>query len=132
MYFRLDTSRVEHTELQYGISDYLGDIGGIAELLIKISSFLLGGYLSFNSSIEIMKELYSHSHEDYEGGESQHEDGEKAANKGSESEYEGGGKDNQSGGKDKQGDEKAKEIAPKETGADEDKKKERRRSSLWG
>ena len=117
MYFRLDTSRVEHTELQYGISDYLGDIGGIAELLIKISSFLLGGYLSFNSSIEIMKELYSHSHEDYEGGES---------------EYEGGGKDNQSIDKDNQGGEKAKKIAPKETGANEDKKKGRRRSSLWG
>ena len=33
-------------------------MGGISTLLIKTSTFLIGGFLSYNCSIEIMKELY--------------------------------------------------------------------------
>ena len=60
MYFRLDTSEVQCERIEYSINGFLGDIAGIAELLTKISALLFGGYLSFNSSIEIMKGLYCH------------------------------------------------------------------------
>ena len=59
IYFRLDNNMIAHSRIEYGFSDLLGDIGGTAELLVKISAFLFSGYLSFNSSIEIMKDLYS-------------------------------------------------------------------------
>ena len=63
MWFRLDTSEIQHTREEYDYSQLLGDIGGMQELLTKISSFILGGYLSFHTSIEIMKALYSCDHE---------------------------------------------------------------------
>ena len=47
-----------HQRVEYGISDMLGDIGGVLQLLIAIVAFLLGGYLSFHSNIEIVKALY--------------------------------------------------------------------------
>ena len=33
-------------------------MGGIAEIMVKTSTFIIGGFLSYNCSIEIMKELY--------------------------------------------------------------------------
>ena len=47
-----------HERYEYSLTGFLGDIAGIAELLTKISALVLGGYFSFNSSIEIMKGLY--------------------------------------------------------------------------
>jgi len=34
MTFRLDTMEIEHERMEYSIPDFLGDIGGIADLLI--------------------------------------------------------------------------------------------------
>jgi len=59
MYFRIATTQVDHERYEYDYADLLGDIGGIAEVMVKTAVFLIGGFLSFNSSIEIMKELYS-------------------------------------------------------------------------
>ena len=58
-HFRLDTSELHHKRTEYDFSMLLGDIGGTAELLVKLASFLIGGFLSFNSSFEIIKDLYS-------------------------------------------------------------------------
>ena len=33
--------------------DWLGEIGGIVELLTRFAVFVLGGYLAFNQAIEI-------------------------------------------------------------------------------
>ena len=63
MWFRLDTSEVIHTRIEYDFISLLGDIGGIAEIFTKVSVFLLGGYLSFHTSIEIIKSLYKHDEE---------------------------------------------------------------------
>jgi len=60
MFFRLDVTQIVHKRFEYNLTDLLGDIAGIAELLFKLTAFVLGGFLSFNSSIEIMKDLYSH------------------------------------------------------------------------
>ena len=69
-----------HQRVEYGISDMLGDIGGILQLLVGVSALLLGGYLSFHSTIEIVKALYvsptsrskDNNSENFEGGEATH------------------------------------------------------------
>ena len=62
MYFRLEPNQVFHKRIEYSFSQLLGDVGGTAELLLRIICFLMGGYLSFHSNIEIMKGMYSHTH----------------------------------------------------------------------
>ena len=58
-YFRLATSQIDHERFEYDFEGLLGDIGGIAEVMSKTFVFFIGGFLSFHSSIEIMKDLYS-------------------------------------------------------------------------
>ena len=53
------TSEINHSRYEYNYADLLGDMGGIAEVMFKTFTFLIGGFLSFHSSIEIMKDLYS-------------------------------------------------------------------------
>ena len=71
LYFRLATSKILHSRFEYNYANLLSDMGGIAEVMVKTSVFLIGGFLSFHSSIEIMKELYSEDkaviqvHEEY-------------------------------------------------------------------
>ena len=54
-------NQIFHQRIEYAFSDLLGDIGGTVELLVKISIFIFGGYLSFRSDIIIMFDLYSGS-----------------------------------------------------------------------
>ena len=49
---------VIHQRVEYGISDMLGDIGGIFQLLVGVATLFLGGYLNFHSQVEIIKALY--------------------------------------------------------------------------
>lgn len=49
-----------HTRIEYSFTDLLGDVGGVGELLCKLITLIFGGYATFNTDIEIMKELYSH------------------------------------------------------------------------
>ena len=58
MYFRLHTNQVEHERVEYSFVDLLGDMGGIGEILTKTFILVFGGFLEFNSSVEMMKELY--------------------------------------------------------------------------
>lgn len=60
-YFRLDPSEVDHVRIEYSFEKLLTDVGGTSELLIRLANFLFGGYLSFHSSIEIMRSLYHHN-----------------------------------------------------------------------
>jgi len=54
--------------------EYLGDIGGIPDLLFQIAFFILGGFLTFNTSIEIMRKLYVHKdHTENNGSEHSHD-----------------------------------------------------------
>ena len=59
MYFRLETSQIHHQREEYSFSDLLGDMGGICDILLSSFIFFIGGFISFNSSVEIMKVLYS-------------------------------------------------------------------------
>ena len=43
--------------------DWLGEIGGVTELLTRFVTFILGGYLAFNQLIAIQHEVYHIAHE---------------------------------------------------------------------
>jgi len=53
----LDATQVNHERLEYDIQDFIADVGGAYELLIRIATFIFGGFLAFNASIEMMNEL---------------------------------------------------------------------------
>ena len=57
VYFRLDPTQINHTRFEYDIAAFLGDVGGIYELLFLIAFLIMGGFMAFNASMEIMKEL---------------------------------------------------------------------------
>ena len=59
MYFRLYPDEVRHFRVVFSIMDWLGAVGGIAEVLRNFVNFFLGGYLSFHVLIELLSELYS-------------------------------------------------------------------------
>ena len=59
MYFRLDTDLMDHGRVDYTMYNLVEDLGGISELLVKTSAFVLGGFLSFNASLVIIDDLYS-------------------------------------------------------------------------
>ena len=48
MYFRMCVDEIQHKRIVFDIGDYLGEIGGIIELLVRGASFIFGGYLAFN------------------------------------------------------------------------------------
>ena len=48
MYFRLDSDEIKHERLVISLMDWLGEIGGITDLLTRIATFILGGYFGFN------------------------------------------------------------------------------------
>ena len=52
---------MEHKRVEYGLINLLGDVGGCMELLVTAATIILGGYLSFSSSIEIVKSLHGKS-----------------------------------------------------------------------
>jgi len=42
--------------------DWLGDVGGVIETLSRSAVFLLGSYLTFNSTLQIIHDIYLQDH----------------------------------------------------------------------
>jgi len=63
MYFRLDVDHVVHERNVYHIMEWLGDIGGIKDLLMDIAIAIMGSWMAFNKAMEFMNALY-YSEED--------------------------------------------------------------------
>ena len=59
MYFRLDNDEIFHSRVVYQFMDFLGDVGGVVEVLSSTAVFLIGGYLAWHQAIETMISLYS-------------------------------------------------------------------------
>jgi len=69
MYFRLEVDEVEHTRILFELMDWLGAVGGVIESLSHTAVLFLGAYLSFNSALEIIHDVYhkhdhDHNHEE--------------------------------------------------------------------
>ena len=61
LFIRLDVEEIIHTREVFSFMDFLGDLGGVTEILTKTSSFLIGGFLAWNAGLEMMISLYSHN-----------------------------------------------------------------------
>ena len=58
LFFRIDVEKITHTKHAFQFIDWLGEIGGIQEILEKTFSFILGGYLLLNWKLQTMICLY--------------------------------------------------------------------------
>ena len=56
IYFRLAGNKLDHQRVVFQFKDWLASIAGIERLLLRILTFVYGGYAQFNSSIEIINE----------------------------------------------------------------------------
>ena len=83
LFFRLDENELEHTKIVYRLIDFLGDVGGVSELLIWLCLFIFGGYLNFTKTLELMCSMYetkiqtlctTWTKENFEGGEREERD----------------------------------------------------------
>jgi len=54
----MEVDQIIHTRKLYEIMDWLGDIGGIPEILATLVIALFGRWLSFHSSLMTMGALY--------------------------------------------------------------------------
>ena len=61
IYFRLATTEMNHSRIEYDYMALLEAMGGIGAVMFETATFFIGGFLSFNCSIEMMKELYSNN-----------------------------------------------------------------------
>ena len=59
MYFRIQTDQIDHSRQVYRFMDWLGDVGGIGEILTILFMFVFGGYLKFHLVVTSMQSLYS-------------------------------------------------------------------------
>ena len=44
----MEIDEILHDRLVIGFMEWLGAVGGIAEIMTRVFSFFLGGYLAFN------------------------------------------------------------------------------------
>ena len=59
MFFRIQSDKIVHSRTVYGLIDWLGDIGGIEDVLNIVVMMFIGNYLKFNCSIMVMQSLYN-------------------------------------------------------------------------
>lgn len=62
IYFRLGVDQITHSRDVYFFINFIGDIGGVTGLLLKISGFIIGGYTSFHSIFTTISSLYKVKH----------------------------------------------------------------------
>ena len=56
MFFRIDVDTITHKRVVFTFMNWLGAIGGVEKLMLKIILFFIGGFTTFNSTIEIVNE----------------------------------------------------------------------------
>jgi hypothetical protein len=58
MYFRIEVDQISHNREVYNFMMFIGDLGGVSELLLQICGWILGGYAAFHSAYSTMSALY--------------------------------------------------------------------------
>ena len=59
MHFRLNSDKYNHVRIVFSFYEWIGLIGGGLYVIKSFFFYVLGDFLSFNSMIEVMSELYS-------------------------------------------------------------------------
>ena len=54
MYYRIDSDQNNHYRTVFKFMDWLGAIAGIEKFLLKWLTFIFGGFLNYNATIEII------------------------------------------------------------------------------
>ena len=62
----MDDHQHYHTRNVYKLVDLVSEIGGLSNGLFAVISVVLGGYISYNSRIETMLNLYGNDDELYD------------------------------------------------------------------
>ena len=65
VYFRIDTEAVSHQRQSFSFINFMGDVGGIKDILIAMISFFYGGYAQFQ--VEYTRTQYLYKVQDYKG-----------------------------------------------------------------
>ena len=58
MYWRVDVDKMEHSREVYTLMDYLGDVGGIPDVIMFTLMLLFGHYINFIKELSTMQSLY--------------------------------------------------------------------------
>ena len=58
MYFRLDVDQITHGRVVFSLMDFIGELGGVSDFVLMVSSWVIGGYAAFHASIVTMSVLY--------------------------------------------------------------------------
>ena len=58
-YFRISTDKIDHERQVYRFMDWLGDVGGIGDVISFGILLIFGGFLEFNFQISTIESLYS-------------------------------------------------------------------------
>ena len=61
VYTYLDSEQLHHHRTVYKLVDLMSDLGGLSGGFYSLILFMIGGYVTFNSEIETMLNLYSRS-----------------------------------------------------------------------
>jgi len=51
MYFRVSVDEIIHSRIVYKLMDWLGALGGVEKILIKVIKLIAGGFLQFHSAV---------------------------------------------------------------------------------
>ena len=62
IYFRISVNELKHRRNVETIVDFLGNIAGITDLLSLIVLFIVGGYSTFYSNVQMISSLYGFKH----------------------------------------------------------------------
>ena len=54
MYWRVDVDKIVHSREVYTLMDYLGDVGGIPDVLLFALMFVFGSYINFIKELSTM------------------------------------------------------------------------------
>jgi hypothetical protein len=58
MYFRLEVDQITHTRVVYNFMDFIGDLGGVRDIMLELAGWLIGSYAAFHSSWATVSALY--------------------------------------------------------------------------
>jgi hypothetical protein len=58
LYFRLEVDQITHSRIVYNFMDFIGDLGGVRDIMLEIAGWLIGSYAAFHSAWATMSALY--------------------------------------------------------------------------
>ena len=58
MYFRLEVDQITHNRVVYTFMDFIGDLGGVKDIMLQLAGWVIGSYAAFHASWSTVAALY--------------------------------------------------------------------------